>query len=186
MPVGPQPRRADDAAVVVIYLSGSCNAAMIAAAGQPSDLGLLIQPGAKYAAKLGHFKVWAADNGCFAHPERFDVEAYIAWLQSMGAHAGRCLFATAPDVLADAPVESNRTLDVRLLELERLLLLVELRPRLDELSLVISIVTVSSSAYEGMKPVGSDTSDDELDERRLLVLSFSRHFFGFIMKELSF
>lgn len=45
---------------------------------------------------------WAADTGCFRHPERFDPERYLAWLAKLRPEAQRCLFATAPDVVSDA------------------------------------------------------------------------------------
>ena len=39
--------------------------------------------------------VWAADNGCFADPERFDVQRYLRWLDARDRET--CLFAAAPD-----------------------------------------------------------------------------------------
>ena len=45
---------------------------------------------------------WAADTGCFAAPERFDPLTYLGWLARYQADAGRCLFATMPDVVGDA------------------------------------------------------------------------------------
>lgn len=44
---------------------------------------------------------WAADNGCFGKGYPGD-DAYLAWLDKHAEHAGRCLFATAPDVVGDA------------------------------------------------------------------------------------
>lgn len=43
--------------------------------------------------------IWAADNGCFTDPYGFDLDKYVAWLQSRDA--ATCLFATAPDYLGD-------------------------------------------------------------------------------------
>lgn len=45
--------------------------------------------------------VWAADNGCFGKGYPGDA-AWVAWLRKHAAHASRCLFATAPDVVGDA------------------------------------------------------------------------------------
>lgn len=45
---------------------------------------------------------WAADNGCFAAGDRFDLARYYAFLDARAGAAGSCLFATAPDVLCDA------------------------------------------------------------------------------------
>lgn len=42
---------------------------------------------------------WAADNGRFAAPEKYSDEGYLSWLAERDP--SRCLFATAPDVLAD-------------------------------------------------------------------------------------
>jgi hypothetical protein len=54
--------------------------------------------------------IWAADNGRFSAPWEYTDEAYLRWLGSQDRE--RCLFATAPDVLADhmATVELSRPL----------------------------------------------------------------------------
>jgi hypothetical protein len=44
---------------------------------------------------------WMADNGCFGSGYPGDDE-WMKWLGKLRQHAGRCLFATAPDVLGDA------------------------------------------------------------------------------------
>jgi hypothetical protein len=53
---------------------------------------------------------WAADTGCFASPSKYSDEKYICWLTKMLPVADRCLFATAPDVVADpvATLELSR------------------------------------------------------------------------------
>lgn len=53
-------------------------------------------------------RVWAADNGCFGKGYPGD-EAWLAWLRQHTAHADRCLFATAPDVVADAAATLARS-----------------------------------------------------------------------------
>lgn len=45
---------------------------------------------------------WAADNGRFSAPQDYTDAGYLAWLEKMLPYADRCLFATAPDVVADA------------------------------------------------------------------------------------
>jgi len=42
---------------------------------------------------------WAADNDCF---QRLDPAAYSRMLDALVGKSGRCLFVTAPDVVADA------------------------------------------------------------------------------------
>lgn len=51
---------------------------------------------------------WAADNGCFGKGYPGDAE-YLAWLATRAEHADRCLFATAPDVVADAAATLARS-----------------------------------------------------------------------------
>jgi hypothetical protein len=51
---------------------------------------------------------WIADNGCFGKGYPGDAE-YLAWLEGLSAHAGRCLFATAPDVVGDAAATLERS-----------------------------------------------------------------------------
>lgn len=45
---------------------------------------------------------WAADNGCFGNGYPGD-DGYLDWLASRRRHAGRCAFATAPDVIGRGP-----------------------------------------------------------------------------------
>ncbi len=53
-------------------------------------------------------RVWAADNGCYGGGYPGDA-GWLAWLSRLSGHAGRCLFATAPDVLADAAATLTRS-----------------------------------------------------------------------------
>ena len=50
-------------------------------------------------AKHGH-SIFAADNGCFAQGESYSDDKFLKWLDTLDRKA--CLFATAPDVVADA------------------------------------------------------------------------------------
>ena len=45
-----------------------------------------------------HEIVWAADNGCFARPDRYSDEGYLSWLSARPRNA---IFAAAPDVVGD-------------------------------------------------------------------------------------
>lgn len=102
----------------VIYLSGVTNAAVERVANLEADmlgLGVLLQPDTAYiASRLGAFPFYAIDNGCFAKGDRFDLPAYLDWLQEIGSRpdAEQCLFATAPDVVGDAQATLARSLPV--------------------------------------------------------------------------
>lgn len=77
----------------------------LAAQGYP--LGLMAQPGNTVHLWAGHYPAWAADNGCFAAGDRFDLGAYLCWLATLPT-AG-CLFAVAPDVVGDARATWERS-----------------------------------------------------------------------------
>lgn len=51
---------------------------------------------------------WAADNGCFGSGYPGDW-GFAAWLRRMAPLAGKCLFATAPDVVCDAKATLARS-----------------------------------------------------------------------------
>ncbi len=50
---------------------------------------------------------WAADTGCFSQPAKHDDERYLTWLDIRPRET--CLFATAPDVVADAQATWERS-----------------------------------------------------------------------------
>lgn len=52
--------------------------------------------------KLPEARMWAADTGMFAAPDKFRLDRYLQWLSDRCHAADRCLFATAPDVVGDA------------------------------------------------------------------------------------
>jgi hypothetical protein len=62
-------------------------------------------------AWIGRVPCWAADTGCYRQGDRFDLPAYYSWLERMDGRA-TCLFATAPDVVGDAPATLARSLPV--------------------------------------------------------------------------
>lgn len=96
----------------MIYLSGSVTqerlSSMIAA-----GFGLMLTPAISYRPTIAQeVKCWAADNGCFSQPERFDLASYCDWLERMSAARSTCLFATAPDVLGNAAATLERSAPV--------------------------------------------------------------------------
>jgi hypothetical protein len=52
---------------------------------------------------------WCADNACFAPGRYPGDEKYLAWLGRHVAHAARCAFATAPDIVGDAAATLTRS-----------------------------------------------------------------------------
>ena len=67
----------------------------------------MTQPGNGYLCDVGYYDWYAADNGCFAQGESFDEVRWLRWLDK--APREGCLFATAPDVLADAKATLERS-----------------------------------------------------------------------------
>lgn len=55
--------------------------------------------------------VWGADNGCYAQGDSFNFDSYLRWLEAMRPVQGRCLFATAPDVVGNAQATWERSKD---------------------------------------------------------------------------
>lgn len=89
----------------MIYLSGSTND-VIEPALIEAGIGLMVQPGSGYAARVGRYDYWAADNGCYSKGDRFDEQKWIGWLAELAPGA---LFATAPDVVGDAVATWERS-----------------------------------------------------------------------------
>lgn len=116
-----------------IYLSGVECQATRDLESDGYDVGLLCQPRSHLENKAPRYRVWAADNGCFAKGESFDPDEWMAWVRSLpGAGAVRfgnagaayesrlfcsedaalerfgCLFVVAPDVVGDAEATWRR------------------------------------------------------------------------------
>jgi hypothetical protein len=70
-------------------------------------------------------QTWAADNGCFTHPDA-PVESYFSWLEGRRTEFSSCLFATAHDVVGDAVATLARS--------------IPLLPRIRELGLRAALV----------------------------------------------
>jgi hypothetical protein len=95
----------------VIYLSGALKSEQI---GARLDVGHMIgyREGAISHGKRHLERVlWAADNGCFTNPD-LNVPSYLEWLQNLSEFRETCLFATAPDVVANAKETWKRSRDV--------------------------------------------------------------------------
>lgn len=88
----------------MIYLSGVVRPELL---GRP-DIGVMLQPGMGNRPDLSSTP-WAADNGCFAAGDTFDETKWQDWLESFEGQAKTCLFAVAPDVLANAEATIKRS-----------------------------------------------------------------------------
>ena len=69
---------------------------------QQPDLGWMLTPMMGNKPDLSA-TWWGADTGCFANPAAYDEDSYLRWLDARPRHT--CLFATAPDAVADAADE---------------------------------------------------------------------------------
>lgn len=79
----------------MIYLSGAILPRFI-----HPRLGWMVTP--EMGNKLPDRGYFGIDNGCFSHPERFDRDRYADFvIKKIEEAPGRCLFATAPDVMGD-------------------------------------------------------------------------------------
>lgn len=89
----------------MIYLSGAIRDEFLGRL----DVGVILTERRHMRPDLSR-SVWAADNGCFAQGDTFDLDGYIARLDSWPAeYRRRCLFATAPDVVGDAKATLARS-----------------------------------------------------------------------------
>jgi hypothetical protein len=71
------------------------------------QLGMIATPAAGNTVPDG--VDWCADNSCFTAGRYPGDEKYLAWLARHAAHAARCAFATAPDVVGDAAATLARS-----------------------------------------------------------------------------
>lgn len=79
----------------MFYLSGSLQPDL-----EHPRLGWMLTP--EMGQMPPHRGWWAADNGCYTHPERFEWARYERWLRRWQAAASaRMLFAVIPDVPRD-------------------------------------------------------------------------------------
>jgi hypothetical protein len=92
----------------MIYLATSSSPA-INQCIRDGVIGRLCTPRAGNSPTYG---TWAADSGCFTRGDGFSLPDYFAWLKMMSRFADRCLFAPAPDVVADHWSTMERSLPV--------------------------------------------------------------------------
>jgi len=81
-------------------------------AATKAPIGLMAQPESAVHWYVHQFKWWAADNGCFAKGDEFDLDKFYTWLGNRYCDRATCLFAVAPDVLCDARATVVRSLPV--------------------------------------------------------------------------
>jgi len=70
------------------------------------QLGHIATPASGHRLQAG--VAWCADNGAYTGRYPGD-DMYLAWLSARAAHAPRCAFATAPDVVFDAAATLTRS-----------------------------------------------------------------------------
>jgi hypothetical protein len=93
----------------VIYLSGADNVTWCKHA-ETDPIGICATPDIGNSVEaIGKYRHWCADNACFAHPDDFDLDAFLRWISERETVRGTCLFATAPDVVADWPATLQRS-----------------------------------------------------------------------------
>lgn len=90
----------------MLYL-GNASSPRVRDAMTNGEIGMLATP--NEGKRPDTAQVWAADNGCFSKNYVGD-QRWLAWLDRHSEHAGRCLFATAPDVVGDAAATLTRSL----------------------------------------------------------------------------
>lgn len=98
---------------MIKYISGVSNLRLIEVA-KKHDIGILLTPdtafaGPKYEKVFHHYPIWAADNGCFNHPNRTPAEL-LSWLERLPSKDA--LFFPAPDVVGNAKLTIERSLPV--------------------------------------------------------------------------
>lgn len=96
----------------IVYLSGVVSDKLLAACDDREDLGLLVQPRSAVERGDNLQRVWgyAADNGCFSQGDKFNVDRWMRWLETLPL--ANCLFAVLPDVVGDPVKTFDRSMDV--------------------------------------------------------------------------
>lgn len=76
-----------------------------------AGLGIMMTPksGMRLERTLSFGGPWAADNGCYAQGDAFDLDGFLSWLERMSPARDTCLFAVAPDVVGDATATLARS-----------------------------------------------------------------------------
>jgi hypothetical protein len=95
-----------------MYLSGFGQSARSAQAVTEAAgmLGYLVTPAhGRRLSVLAHAPAFACDNGCYSAGDRFNLDAFLSWLDDHAPLRDRCLFAVAPDVVGDAVATWRRS-----------------------------------------------------------------------------
>ena len=98
---------------MIKYISGVSSSALLEVAAA-NDIGILLTPdtayaGPRYEKVVDQYPHWAADNGCFNHPNR-SVDSMLEWLS---LHPRKdAAFFPAPDVVGNAKETLARSLPV--------------------------------------------------------------------------
>lgn len=91
----------------LIYLTGHIGPEVREHRDHPL-LGVMLNPGNGYAVQIKDWHSYGADNGCFAQGDGFKPDPWIEWAAAL-PHKDRCLFAVAPDKLADPAATRRRS-----------------------------------------------------------------------------
>jgi hypothetical protein len=89
----------------VLYLANA-SSPRVREAMRVGDIGMICTP-AEGRGPLAGVR-WGGDNGCFGKGYPGSA-AWLAWLAQLAEYADRCLWATAPDVVADAAATLDRS-----------------------------------------------------------------------------
>jgi hypothetical protein len=82
----------------MMYLTGASNKATMDAA-YDVNLGLMLNPDSRYKPNvhLPCYPFWAADNGRFSQGDKFNLDTWLRWLETLAQYQHKCLFVVAPD-----------------------------------------------------------------------------------------
>lgn len=95
----------------MIYLASPCTRALYEHA-LTGRVGVLVHPKAPHPVDELSAITWAADNECYGAGAKFDLSAYLRFLERHAAAADSCLFAAAPDVHGDPVATWERSAPV--------------------------------------------------------------------------
>jgi hypothetical protein len=91
----------------MLYFANPCASGPVIKAMVAGELGYIATPDQGNVRPAG--VIWCADNGCYGKGWPGE-DAWLQWLGRNRHDAGRCWFATAPDVVGDAQATLDRSL----------------------------------------------------------------------------
>ena len=94
----------------MIYLLPSLSKIQTHIVEKSENFGLLLTPSSgirQHFLDVG--SIFAAENECFTKGDKFDLSKYLDFLRRLIPFQNNCLFATAPDVVADAKATWERS-----------------------------------------------------------------------------